>query len=341
LYNSGGLPEISVPNLKLNEKWVGKHEPTCPKPDTTGNIKPSIERLLWMEKKKNGLLTRRQALGAIATITAGAVLKPTWVLGAGPVNNKISFALIGDWGTGESGCAGIANQMVQAHLSSPFDFVIAAGDNIYPNGNGKLFGKNFESPFAALIKEQVKFYAVLGNHDVREGRQDQCQYPLFNMGGSCYYSLKKGDGLAEFFMIDSTDLGLNQAGWLEEALRTSTARWKIAVFHHPIYSSAKSHGSDMKLRKILEPMLTRYGVKAVFSGHDHIYERTKPQQGIHYFVSGAGGKVRRGDVELKSQIRAASFDEDNHYMQFEMDDREINFRAISRNGMVVDSGTIS
>ncbi len=293
-----------------------------------------------MDEKKNGLLTRRQALGAIAAITAGTIVRPTSVFCAGPVNNRIRFAVIGDWGTGSSGCAGIAGQMAQAHKSSPLDFVIAAGDNIYPDGNGKHFVKKFEQPFSALLRDQVNFHTVLGNHDVRDGREEQSHYSLFNMGGRCYYTLKKGDGLAEFFMLDSTDFDSSQTGWLEAALRASTAKWKIAVFHHPIYSSGKTHGSSKGLRRVLEPLLTRYRVNAVFTGHDHIYERIKPQQGVQHFVTGAAGKVRRGDVDLRSPFRAVSYDEDNHYMQVEIDDQQISFQAIARNGAVVDSGTI-
>jgi predicted MPP superfamily phosphohydrolase len=97
----------------------------------------------------------------------------------------------------------------------------------------------------------------------------------------------------------------------------------------------------MNLRNQLEPLLTRYGVNAVFSGHDHIYERTKPQQGIQYFVTGAGGKTRRGGVKLNSPIRAASFDQDNHFMLIEIEDRQISFQAISEAGRVVDQGIIN
>ena len=294
-----------------------------------------------MDEKRIGLLTRRQALGAIATIAAGTVIRPSSVFGAAPVNNKLSFAVFGDWGTGDSACAGIAGQMAKAHAASPLDFVIAAGDNIYPDGNGKHLVKKFEQPFSGFLKDHVNFYAVLGNHDVRDGRQDQRQYPLFNMGGECYYSLKKGDGLAEFFMLDSTDFTNNQAAWIEKSLKESTAKWKVAVFHHPIYSSGESHGSSTGLRKVLEPLFTRYGVKAVFSGHDHIYERVKPQQGIQYFVTGAGGKVRKGDVDLKSPIRAVSYDEDNHFMRVDIDDRQISFQAIAKSGTVIDSGVIA
>jgi len=293
------------------------------------------------DEKKSGLLTRRQALLSIATITAGAAVLPRTVFGATPAKDKLKFIAIGDFGTGDDNQFEIAAQMLRDHKTSPLDFVIAAGDNIYPDGGGRHFEKKFARPYGGLIREGVKFHAVLGNHDVRDGRGDQCQYPLFNMNGQCHYTVKKGDGLAEFFMIDSTAFDMTQAGWLEGVLKESTAKWKIAVFHHPIYSSAEEHGSDLGLRRRIEPLLTRYGVNVVISGHDHTYERVKPQQGVQYFVTGAGGKVRPGDVNLGSPFRAMSYDRDNHYMQMVIEDQQINFQTIARSGAVIDRGAIA
>jgi predicted MPP superfamily phosphohydrolase len=290
-------------------------------------------------KKDSKLITRRQAVLSLATISAGALIKPSSIF-CSTAENKVRFAVIGDFGTGDRDEIATAKQMFASHQRAPFDFIVAAGDNIYPNGSGRYFSKNFEQPFGDLLKERIKVYAVLGNHDVTDGRQDQCQYPLFNMGGNNYYKIERGNGFAEFFMLDSTDFGRTQTTWLESSLRASRAHWKIAVFHHPIYSSGKKHGSNEGLRKQLEPMFTRYGVQIVFSGHDHIYERTRPQQGIQYFVTGAGGKTRRGDVDLGSSIRAASFDEDNHFMLIELDEKQAGFQAISETGVVVDSGSI-
>jgi 3',5'-cyclic AMP phosphodiesterase CpdA len=231
--------------------------------------------------------------------------------------------------------------MLNAHKQSPFDFVISVGDNIYPDGGGRYFKKHFEAPFAGLLKDRVNFHTVLGNHDVVAGRQDQCQYPLFNMTGSTYYKLERGDGLAEFFMLDSTDFDQEQTAWLENSLRNSKAKWKIAVFHYPIYSSGQTHGSNLRLRKLLEPLLTRYDVNVALSGHDHIYERTKPQQGVQYFVSGSGGKVRTGDVDRGSGLSAAAFDKDNHFMVFEVEDSHTDYQAISEKGAIVDSGSLT
>ena len=287
-------------------------------------------------------ISRREAIRSLATITAGAYMMPRLsILGAEPVQNTIRFAVIGDWGTGTGDADGVASQMFNSHKRTPIDFVIAAGDNIYPNGDGKHFLKHFERPFAKLLSDRVNFYAVLGNHDVEQGRQDQNQYPLFNMGGRNYYSIKQGGGLVELFMLDSTDFASPQAAWLEQALSASVSRWKIAVLHHPLYSSGDKHGSDLRLRKRLEPIFTKYKVNAVFSGHDHIYERTKPQQGIQYFVTGAGGKTRRGGVDLKSPFRQVSYDEDNHFMVVEVSPQRIGFQAISEAGRIVDTSAIS
>jgi hypothetical protein len=285
-------------------------------------------------------INRREAMFSLAAISAGVLAKPSSIF-CSPPKDKLRFAVIGDWGTGDNDQVRIAQQIFRTHQLSPLDFVISVGDNIYPNGSGNYFAKHFEAPFASLLKDRVNFHTVLGNHDVRAGRQDQCQYPLFNMGGAPYYTLQRGDGLTEFFMLDSTDFDQRQGAWLESSLKDSKAKWKIAVFHHPIYSSGRMHGSDLRLRKELEPLLARYGVSIALSGHDHIYERTKPQQGVQYFVSGAGGQVRKGNVDRRSNFRAESFDEDNHFMLFEINDNKTQFRAISGLGTVVDSGFLT
>jgi len=288
----------------------------------------------------NEKITRRQALVSLGTIAAGTVIATRTVFGAQPAKTLVRFPVVGDFGTGDSDQIGIGKQMLETHRRAPFDFAVAAGDNIYPNGSGRYFAKHFEQPFAGLLKERVRFHAVLGNHDVREGRQDQCQYPLFNMGGRNYYTLKQGDGLLDLFMLDSTDCDAAQIGWVEQQLKDSAARWKLVVLHHPLYSSGKKHGSDLFLREKLQPLFVRYGVNAVFSGHDHIYERTIPQQGILYFVTGAGGETRRGGVNLKSPFRAASYDEDNHFMLIEAEHERISFQAISETGRIIDRGVI-
>jgi 3',5'-cyclic AMP phosphodiesterase CpdA len=156
------------------------------------------------------------------------------------------------------------------------------------------------------------------------------------MGGERYYTFTRGN--VRFIGLDTNILDAKQLAWFENTLRTSGERWKVVYFHHAIYSDGTRHGSDVELRVRLEPLLVRYRVNVVFSGHDHIYERLKPQKGITYFVAGASGKLRKG-IKASEQ-RAVGFDQDQSFVLVEVAGDELTFRAISRGGQVIDSGVI-
>jgi hypothetical protein len=93
------------------------------------------------------------------------------------------------------------------------------------------------------------------------------------------------------------------------------------------------------LRSILEPVFIQYGVQVVFSGHDHVYERLKPQKGIYYFVEGASGELRRGDLR-RTNDTAAGFDQDQSFVLVEISGDELDFQTVSRLGKTVDYGII-
>ncbi len=257
-------------------------------------------------------------------------------------DHAVRFIAFGDMGTGDRNQYALAKRMAAWHDEDQYDTALLLGDNIYPDGNPDFLPAKFEKPYAELLRRGVRFYAALGNHDVKKGRDAQINYPNFNMGGQAYYSFIKGDGVVEFFALDSTNFDLRQERWLEGALAVSKATWKLAYFHHPIYSSSKTHGSDKALRARLEPLFVRYGVAAVFSGHDHIYERTKPQQGVQYFISGAGsGKLRRGDIDRKSTFFAAGNDETSSFIFVEVTRDRFSFKAIDAAGVIFDSGVLT
>jgi hypothetical protein len=90
---------------------------------------------------------------------------------------------------------------------------------------------------------------------------------------------------------------------------------------------------------VLEPILLEGHVDVVLSGHEHVYERIVPQRGILYFVSGAAGSLRVGDVR-PSPITARAFDTDYHFMLMEVAGSELYFQAISRRGETVDAGVL-
>jgi hypothetical protein len=80
-------------------------------------------------------------------------------------------------------------------------------------------------------------------------------------------------------------------------------------------------------------------VDAVFAGHEHFYERIKPQKGIYYFTSGAAGKLRRGNIR-RGELTAAGFDQDLSFMLIEIDGDRMHFQVIARKGETVDSGVL-
>jgi predicted MPP superfamily phosphohydrolase len=248
--------------------------------------------------------------------------------------DSLKFAAIGDNGTGDTPQYDVARQMVAFHAKFAFDLVIMLGDNMYGGQSPADFVQKFEKPYAELLAAGVKFQASLGNHD----RPENVSYKPYNMNGQRYYSYARGN--VRFFVIDSTAVDPKQLEWLEGALRDAKEDWKIPYFHHPLYSNAARHGASVDLRVLLEPLFVKYGVNVVFSGHDHVYERVKPQKGIYYFVSGAAGQLRKGNMRPDEQETAAYFDTDQSFMLVEVAGDDMYFQSISRTGKVVDSGVI-
>ena len=246
---------------------------------------------------------------------------------------SVRFAAIGDMGTGTTAQYEIAAKMVSIRQQFPFDFVIMLGDNIYGGNGPSDFQNKFERPYKALLDGGVKFYASLGNHD----NASEKNYKPFNMNGQPYYTYKQGS--VQFFALDSNYMNPQQITWLTKELESSRADWKICYFHHPLYSSARFHGPSLELRTILEPLFVKNGVQVVIAGHDHVYERLKPQNGINYFVEGAAGELRKGDLKASSQT-AAGYDQDQSFLLIEISGDDLSFQAISRIGRSVDSGEI-
>lgn len=251
-------------------------------------------------------------------------------------NGTFKFAVLGDFGSGDRRQYELAAQMAAVRARFPFKTVLLTGDNLYGSERPQDFKRKFEDPYKPLLDAGVKFYASLGNHDSREQRY----YKLFNMEGNLYYTFNPASDV-RFFIFESTYPEPEQIRWLEKELAGSTSKWKIVVFHHPLYSSGKRHGSDRRLREALEPLLLKHNVSVVFNGHDHFYERVKPQKGITYFVVGAGGQLRSGNIDRSSGLTAGGFDTDLSFLAAEIDGDHMYFNGISRSGQVVDSGVVT
>lgn len=277
--------------------------------------------------------------GRAGVSTIEVPLPPPGELALPDQPGTIKFAVIGDSGRGSREQFEVGRRMAEYRQRFGFDFVIMLGDNIYegPASPGD-YQARFEQPYQQLLRAGVKFYAVLGNHDDPAQRH----YPAFNMGGHRYYTFEKTGGLvartrARFFGLDTTSLDAGQRSWLARELSSSQADWKICFFHHPLYTAGRY--ATWWWRRRLEPLLVRNGAQVVFSGHDHLYARMRPQSGVQYFVSGGAGSVRTGDFRPSRQA-ARGYDADLHFMLVEIAGDRLHFQATTRTGRTVDAGVV-
>ncbi len=252
-----------------------------------------------------------------------------------PLKEKsVRFAIIGDSGTGGREQYEIAQQMEAYRQATKFDFVIMLGDNIYGSHSPGDFVRKFEQPYKPLLDAGVKFYASLGNHD---DPNDERLYKPFNMGGERYYAFRRGE--VAFFALDSNYMDPKQLDWLDQNLKSSQGTWKICFFHHPLYNDGRHHGSDVDLRTQVVPLFQRYGVNAVFSGHEHVYQRMKAENNIYYFVLGNSGQLMTHDFKGAGE-REKGFDTDRSFMIVEIAADKLYFQTISRTGETIDSGVL-
>lgn len=277
----------------------------------------------------------------VEAVQAGAVPRDAVAL---PNHERsIKFAIIGDSGRGSAEQHEVAAQMVAYRQRFDYRFVLMAGDNIYEGpATADDYRLKFEEPYQLLLDAGVQFYAVLGNHDDPR----QVHYGPFNMNGNRYYSftppvdlVTRLDTRVRFFAIDSTSLDGRQMEWLERELAQSDAEWKVALLHYPLYTSGRYTLAARAQRFALESVLVDGGVDVVFSGHEHIYQRSQLQKGILYFVTGGAGSLRAGDAKRSASI-ARSYDSDYHFMLAEISDEGFFFQAINRQGETVDAGSL-
>ena len=222
-------------------------------------------------------------------------------------DEPVSFAVIGDYGGGLP----VANLV----RSLEPDFIVTTGDNNYgfaiPEHEdwelqiGQHYGDYIvgreDGRYPYQTSNLPRFFPTVGNHDVHfddgDHRDGYLDYFHANPGGVgrlpgglhttdvSYYDVQLGD--IHLFSLDSQAMVTNvsvfeQLDWLFQTVTASDARWKFLFFHHPPYSSSQ-HGSH----SAMQWPYGKLGFDAVFSGHDHVYERI--ERDTNYFVVGTGG----------------------------------------------------
>ncbi|MEH2447255.1 MAG: metallophosphoesterase [Nostoc sp.] len=261
----------------------------------------------------------------------------TTAIAANPAKKDLllRFVSVADTGTGAKGQYAVAGAMNIYHKQNPYDLVVLAGDNIYNNGEIEKIGEVFERPYKVLLKQDVKFQACLGNHDIRTANGDpQVKYAGFNMKGR-YYTFKRNQ--VQFFALDTNGNAdwKNQLIWLEKELSISNAPWKVVFGHHPIYSSGQ-YGSNPDFIKTFTPLFQKYGVQLYINGHEHSYERTRAIDGTTYLICGAGAGNRPVGRSEWTEYSTS----DLSFASYEVYKDRIEISAIATDNRVFDKGII-
>jgi predicted phosphodiesterase len=251
-------------------------------------------------------------------------------------DDHLQFAVVGDHGSGGRNAMRVAARMVDAYREEPFGLVVHAGDLVYYGDLVDRFDEVVTRPFGPLLEAGVELRPVLGNHEF-DYVSTLRALERHGLPGR-YYTFSRGP--VDFFMLDSTPPAMAgdggaQRAWLEERLAASTAPWRVVVMHHPPYSSGK-HGSDLALREAVDDVFVRHGVDLVLSGHDHNYERTTPQRGVTYVVTGGGAKLSPVDRSSFTAVSAERL----HFLLVDADPGRLRLRAVDVEGRVFDEATL-
>lgn len=254
----------------------------------------------------------------------------------------LRLLLVGDAGSGDAPQLAVAEQMGRWHHHHPVDLVLLAGDNLYardghPDGSAALLDVCFHRPYRDLLGAGVPFHAVLGNHDIISADgAPQLAEPALGMGGRRWYSLRRED--TQLFLLDTNPGGRwqHQLPWLRRQLAASTARWKLVMGHHPLYSSGL-YGDDPQLIDRLEPLLRRHGVQIYIHGHEHHYERSLPIGGVTHLCVGGGGAPLRPVLAGDRTARALSR---HSFAAVEVAADQLTITALDLHGERIDQASI-
>ncbi len=267
--------------------------------------------------------------GAAAAQSSSSGPLPSLSLPAGSPGDEepeeFSFAVIGDFGTGDDAQQAVADRMCSWRDKNAFDLVFTTGDNVYPDGHPDRFEESFYRPYECLTDDGVAFHAVLGNHDVKtDNGRPEIEDDAFGMGGRNYVVRTNG---VRFVMIDSNNLNMD---FLRRATRAREGDdWTVVSMHHPVYSPGTGHGSEPGFRPKLPRLFRKRGVDLVLQGHDHIYAVTKPLRGIRYVVTGGGGAGLYGCSDESFSAKCA---ERHHFLYVTATADELLVKAVPDEG---------
>jgi uncharacterized protein (TIGR03437 family) len=267
-------------------------------------------------------------------------------------HSLFKFLALGDSGMATPPQRQIAERMLQERAA----LVLHTGDLAYPSATVERLNRTYFDYYQRLMRN-VPFFPCPGNHDYYSQKaaayrsvHDLPTETVNEADHGRYYSFDWGN--AHFISIDSNDPLLDSARgfgemlrWLDNDLRHARQFWRIVYFHHPPYAFGPNEGDvfSVAAREHLVPILERYDVPLVLSGHEHSYQRTHPLrrgnimlegQGTVYVTTGGGGATLY-PVHANSLLAAG--ESVHHFVRADVAGSRMSLKAIRDDGAEIDA----
>jgi tartrate-resistant acid phosphatase type 5 len=223
---------------------------------------------------------------------------------------------------------------------------------------------SYYEPYRFVIS-RVPVYPAVGNHDAAETEHSDDRGQLADNhftnlrfdasveedrailemeGGTLpglFYRLSFGR-LVELVCIDTSEAaGFEAERYFEDPehqpfldhafdrAREDRGRWVIPFGHHPPYCAGPKHHNDEAQVRSLVPRYRGGGVRLVLSGHEHNFQHSI-NDGIHYLVSGAAGKLRPGEPDRADDAGLRSWAAEPHLLLVEADADRLSLLPVGR-----------
>ncbi len=310
-------------------------------------------------KTATPLISRRRVLEAAVGGTLAAAVRPR--IAAAAKAPELRFLSVGDWGrAGHFDQQRVGAQMGRTADTFGSRYILSVGDNFYEDGVGSTSDPQWQSSFERIYDApslRSPWRVILGNHDYRGNVQAQLDYHALDNRWNLparYYQItdRLADGTpCDFFYIDTNPFisryrgskvriegqdTAAQRAWLERALASSTAPWKIVVGHHPLYTAAGGKLDEPDLIAAIGPLLRDHKVQAYINGHVHNLQHLKVD-GIDYITNGAGSKLEGAEA---AQPGGVSFLQ-HGFMTVRMDADALDFAFIGDDGKPLYDASIA
>ena len=246
----------------------------------------------------------------------------------------VRFCIYGDTRDGHD----VHRKIVALMMKQNPEFILQTGDLVHNGGN--LSQWKIYDDITGAAREKAPFYIVRGNHDFGGKNFEERMTAPTTSGTKFWYSFDRANCHFIGLAVDEEtpyDPNSPQYKWLVKDLESTrqTRPSHIFVFFHVAPYSIGSHGSDLDVRKNLAPVFAKYGVRAVFNGHDHNYYHTL-RDGVTYIVTGGGGAPLYPVDPGKGAIPGDKYESVNNCLVCEVTGDLAAFTALRADGTTLD-----